>query len=83
MNHETNAKTETETHTAAAEQVASALVRVGAAWARYGLGLAALGVETSARTLDITANALGTIADRFRDLEAKPEPNPTIDTEGR
>lgn len=65
--------TQTESHDtdrrSDAEQIATAFLRVGAAWARYGLSIARASVETSARTLDVTAGALGTLAERFKGLE--------------
>ncbi|MFO0564547.1 MAG: hypothetical protein U0263_02735 [Polyangiaceae bacterium] len=60
------------------QEIAEAFLRVGAAWARYGLSVARASVETSARTLNVTASALGTLAERFHELEG----DDTHETEG-
>ena len=62
------------------EEFATALTRVGSAWARYGLSVARASVETSARTLDLTATALGALADRVSRIDIPGTPERVVDT---
>ena len=62
------------------EEFATAITRVGAAWARYGLSVARASVETSARTLDLTATALGALADRVSRIEVPGASDKVVDT---
>jgi hypothetical protein len=62
------------------EQFATALTRVGSAWARYGLNVARASVETSARTLDLTATALGALAERVSRIEVPESKETVVDT---
>ncbi|MCK6534695.1 MAG: hypothetical protein L6Q84_17110 [Polyangiaceae bacterium] len=71
--------TQAETHPRSdTTEIAAAFLRVGAAWARHGLSIARSSVQTSARTLEVTADALGRIANRFQDLAEEP-PKPGDD----
>jgi hypothetical protein len=45
------------------ERLVSALTSLGSAWARYGLTVGRTALENSARSLQITATALGKLAD--------------------
>ncbi|MEZ4227179.1 MAG: hypothetical protein R3B13_39940 [Polyangiaceae bacterium] len=62
------------------EEIATAVTRVGAAWARYGLNVARESVKTSAHTLELTAAALGALADRVSRLETPPDDAKTVET---
>jgi hypothetical protein len=62
------------------EQFATALTRVGSAWARYGLNVARASVKTSARTLELTATALGALAERVSRMEVPESKDDIVDT---
>lgn len=57
--NETNA----QTLEARRERLVSALTSLGTAWARYGLTVGRTALETSARSLQVTATALGKLAE--------------------
>jgi hypothetical protein len=47
------------------QSIVEAVLDLGAAWARYGLVVGKLALKTSAKTLESTANILGSLADEF------------------
>jgi hypothetical protein len=58
--------------------VAAAFRAVGSAWARYGLTVGRAALESSARSLQVTATALGQLAEAIDNraqnaAEARPE----------
>lgn len=55
-----NGSSETQT-----QSIVDAVLDLGAAWARYGLVVGKLALKTSAKTLESTANILGSLADEF------------------
>jgi hypothetical protein len=79
MNQLDQSTEKTRPETSDTQEVVLAFARVGAAWARYGLGVARMGVETGAEALNLTATALGTLADRFRHLEQSPDDSERVD----
>lgn len=62
-----------------------AAVAVGSAWARYGLTVGRTALITGARTLEVTAEALGALADGFERKgkdDGEPSSNDAIETRG-
>ncbi len=53
------------------EQMVEDFVEVGKMWAHHGVTIGKMAADSSAKTLQVTANALGTIARRFRPSERR------------
>ncbi len=68
----------TETIEARRERLVSALTSLGTAWARYGLTVGRTALETSARSLQITATALGKLAET---IDARADQNEDVEDE--
>ena len=66
--HPTETQPETQPESGAREELergVDTLVEIGRMWASHGLRIGRSALETSARTLDVTAETLSDLADRF------------------
>ncbi len=61
---------EAERATEESQQLVGSLVETGLAWARYGLTVGRMALETSAKSLQVTAGALGKLADNLEPAES-------------